>query len=211
MNKYRVKHEVLTHISDAAFNAVMDGMEAVVTHGTARNARIENIQVCAKTGTAEKYTILDGQRIKLENNAMFVAFAPKENPKIAIAVVVENAGYGGTWGGPIARILMEKYLNDSLTKESKADYERVSTTNKMPKHLGRLQYKEDSIRARKWFEMTKDSSYIKKYTRIKSSKTPAPQKELPSKPKRPDLVAVMSNEKSLHQQRPYFVPLHESA
>ena len=57
---------------------------------------------------------------------MFVAFAPKEDPKIAIAVVVENAGFGGTWGGPIARILMEKYLNDTLTKESKADYERVS-------------------------------------------------------------------------------------
>jgi penicillin-binding protein 2 len=82
MNKYRLKHEVLTHISDDAFNAVMDGMEAVVTHGTARNARIENINVCAKTGTAEKYAILDGQRIKLENNAMFVAFAPKENPKL---------------------------------------------------------------------------------------------------------------------------------
>jgi penicillin-binding protein 2 len=103
---------------------------------------------------------------------------------------------------------MEKYLNDSLTKESKADYERVSTTNKMPKHLARLQYKEDSIRARKWFEMTKDSSYIKKYTRIKSSKTPAPKKELPASHRQPGLVAVLSyNGKSLHKQRPYFVSI----
>ena len=204
MNKYRVKHEVLTHISDDMFNAVMDGMEAVVTQGTARIAKIEGINVCAKTGTAEKYAILDGQRIKLENNAMFVAFAPKEDPKIAIAVVVENAGFGGTWGGPIARILMEKYLNDSLTKISKADYERISTTNKMPKHLARLQYKEDSIRARKWFEMTKDSSYIEKYTGIKSSTTPEKKKEIPEKQRQPELVAVLLNGKSLNKQRPYF-------
>jgi penicillin-binding protein 2 len=204
MNKYRKKHEVLTHISDDMFNAVMDGMEAVVTQGTARIAKIEGINVCAKTGTAEKYAILDGQRIKLENNAMFVAFAPKEDPKIAIAVVVENAGFGGTWGGPIARILMEKYLNDTITKASKADYERISTTNKMPKHLVRLQYKEDSIRARKWFEMTKDSSYIEKYTGIKSSTTPEKKKEIPEKQRQPELVAMLPNGKSLYKQRPYF-------
>ncbi|MEP7375470.1 MAG: penicillin-binding protein 2 [Chitinophagaceae bacterium] len=204
MNKYRKKHEVLTHISDDMFNAVMDGMEAVVTQGTARVAKIEGINVCAKTGTAEKYAILDGQRIKLENNAMFVAFAPKEDPKIAIAVVVENAGFGGTWGGPIARILMEKYLNDSLTKLSKADYERISTTNKMPKHLARLQYKEDSIRARKWFDMTKDSSYIEKYTGIKPTTTPGKKKEIPEKQRQPELVAVLPNEKSLYKQRLYF-------
>ena len=204
MNKYRKKHEVLTQISDDAFNAVMDGMEAVVTNGTARNAKIANVNVCAKTGTAEKYAILDGQRIKLENNAMFVAFAPKEDPKIAIAVVVENAGYGGTWGGPIARILMEKYLNDSLTKESQADYDRVSTTNKMPKHLARLQYKTDSIRAREWFELTKDSSYIEKYTGIKPSKKPEKKKEVPEKQKQPELVAVLPNGKSIYKQRPYF-------
>jgi penicillin-binding protein 2 len=204
MNKYRKKHEVLTQISDDAFNAVMDGMEAVVTNGTARNAKIANVNVCAKTGTAEKYAILDGQRIKLENNAMFVAFAPKEDPKIAIAVVVENAGYGGTWGGPIARILMEKYLNDSLTKESQADYDRVSTTNKMPKHLARLQYKTDSIRAREWFELTKDSSYIEKYTGIKPSKKPEKKKEVPEKQKQPELVAVLPNGKSIYKQRPCF-------
>jgi penicillin-binding protein 2 len=88
--------------------------------------------VCAKTGTAEKYAYVDGKRIQLEDNAMFVAFAPKEDPKIAIAVVVENAGFGGTWGGPIARILMEKYLNDTISKESQKEYEIYSTTNKMP-------------------------------------------------------------------------------
>lgn len=204
LNKYRTKHEVLTQISDDAYNAVMDGMEAVVTNGTARNAKIAGISVCAKTGTAEKYAIVDGQRIKLENNAMFVAFAPKEDPKIAIAVVVENAGYGGTWGGPIARVLMEKYLNDTLTKESKADYERVSTTNKMPKHLERVQYKEDSIRARKWFEMTKDSSYIKKYTKLVNTIVPSKKENDPLPLTQPGLLAILPNEKISCKPRPYF-------
>ena len=202
MNKYRVKHEVLTHISDAAFDAVMDGMEDVVTYGTARRARIPNISVCAKTGTAEKYTYLDGKRIKLDDNALFVAFAPKEDPKIAIAVVVENAGYGGTWGGPIARILMEKYLNDTISKESQAEFEIYSKTNKMPKHLKRLQYKEDSIRAFKWFEMTKDSNYIKKYTHHRISTGPVEKKELPGKSKTShSALAIVPAEKLLPKQR----------
>ncbi len=202
MNKYRVKHEVLTHISDAAFDAVMDGMEDVVTYGTARRARIPNISVCAKTGTAEKYTYLDGKRIKLDDNALFVAFAPKEDPKIAIAVVVENAGYGGTWGGPIARILMEKYLNDTISKESQAEFEIYSKTNKMPKHLKRLQYKEDSIRAFKWFEMTKDSNYIKKYTHHRISTGPVEKKELPGKSKTSQsALAIVPAEKLLPKQR----------
>lgn len=206
MNKYRVKHEVLTHIPDDAFNAVIDGMEAVVTQGTARRAAIPNIKVCAKTGTAEKYAFLDGKRIKLDDNAMFVAFAPKDDPKIAIAVVVENAGFGGTWGGPIARILMEKYLNDTISKASQAEYEVYCATNKMPKHLARLQYKEDSIRARKWFQMTKDSNYIRKYiSSVLPVKPPVKQKESPEElPARPDPVAMLPQEKQLFKQRPYF-------
>lgn len=187
LNQFKVKHDVLTHIPDDYYEAIMDGMEDVVVSGTARNARIENIRVCAKTGTAEKYIYMDRQRIKLENNAVFVAFAPRENPTIAIAVIVENAGYGGTWGGPIARILMEKYLNDTLTTASQAEYERVSTTNKMPSYLKRFQYITDSTRAQEMFRMTKDSAYIRKYVGTAShrqpsvpptrEKAPAPQPE----------------------------------
>jgi penicillin-binding protein 2 len=135
----------------------------VVTSGTGRNALIKDIRVCAKTGTAEKFKILEGRKIQLEDNAVFVCFAPRDNPKIAIAVVVENAGFGGTWGGPIARILMEKYLNDTLTKQTVADYERISNTNKMPAYLKREQQIVDSVRAFEWFKMTKDSAYIRKY------------------------------------------------
>jgi penicillin-binding protein 2 len=163
LNKYRRKHEVLTQISDTAYNAVINGMQDVVEAGTARIAKIPGINVCAKTGTAENYTILDGKRIKLPNNSMFVCFAPKENPRIAIAVTVENAGFGATWAGPIARILMEKYLNDTIQEKSKADVERIANADLMPKYYIRKQQKEDSIRAYQWFKMTKDSAFIKKY------------------------------------------------
>lgn len=164
MNKFRTRHDVLTHIDDSSFRAVIEGMNDVVKFGTARVAQIPGIDVCAKTGTAETYTVLDGRRIKLPNNSMFVCFAPKENPRIAIAVCVQNAGYGATWGGPISRILIEKYLNDTLQKKSVADVERISKANLMPAYFKRLQYKTDSVRAIEWFQKTKDSSYLEKYT-----------------------------------------------
>jgi penicillin-binding protein 2 len=165
LKKYRQRHNVLTHISDTAYSAIINGMQDVVTGGTAKVAQIAGINVCAKTGTAENYKILDHRRIKLKNNSMFVCFAPKENPKIAIAVVVENAGFGATWAGPIARILLEKYLLDSLTPKSVADLDRISKTNIMPSYLPRLQYITDSIRADDWAKKYGDSTSLKKYLR----------------------------------------------
>ena len=76
--------------------------------GTARQARIPGITVCGKTGTAENP---HGQ-----DHAVFVAFAPMEDPRIAIAVYVENSGFGGTWAAPIASLLMEQYLTDSISR-----------------------------------------------------------------------------------------------
>lgn len=165
MNKYRKKNEALTHIQDSAYRAIINGMNDVVTRGTARVATIPGIDVCAKTGTAENFTVLDGRRIKLKDNSMFVCFAPKDNPKIAVAVVVQNAGYGATWGGPIARILMEQFLLDSLTPKSKADFERISKANIIPSYFVRLQYKTDSLRAEEWAKITRDSSGLKRYLR----------------------------------------------
>ncbi len=163
LRKFREKHEVLTHITDEAYEAVISGMQDVTEKGTGRGARIPGINICAKTGTAEKYRIIDRKKVQLKDNSMFVCFAPRENPQIAIAVVVENAGFGSTWAGPIASLIMEKYLNDTLRTERLKEVERISSTNLMPDYLDRLQYIEDSIRAFKWFEMTKDSNYIKKY------------------------------------------------
>jgi len=180
LNKFRQKHEVLTHISDAAYETVLSGMQDVVEVGTARVAKIPGINICAKTGTAENYRIIDGKRTQLKDNSLFVCFAPRENPKIAIAVVVENAGFGSTWAAPIASLLMEKYLNDTLRTERLKEVERIASANLMPGWLVREQYKTDSVRARYWFNLTKDSSYIKKYLR---KPTPAKKDSSNSIPK----------------------------
>lgn len=170
LKPFRTKHEALTHIPDEAYEAIHAGMQDVVESGTARIARIPGINICAKTGTAEKYTVLDGHRIKLPNNSMFVCFAPRENPKIAIAVAVENAGFGSTWAAPIASFMIEQYLTDSIRPEKMKDVERISSANLMPAYLKRKQFIADSTRAYYYFNLRKDSSYIKKYLKQRSAK-----------------------------------------
>lgn len=163
---YRSRHEVLTHIADSTYETVISGMQDVVDIGTGRGAKIPGINICAKTGTAENYRMIDGKRTKLKDNSLFVCFAPRENPKIAIAVVVENAGFGATWAAPIASLLLEKYLNDTLRTERVKEVERIASANLMPGWLVREQFKADSTRAFDWFNNIKrDSAIIRKYIR----------------------------------------------
>jgi len=91
------------------FDVVIQGMANVVTGGTATNARIDSIIVCGKTGTA--------QNPHGKNHSIFLAFAPRDNPKIAISVVIENAGFGATWAAPIASLMIEKYLNRTVRRK----------------------------------------------------------------------------------------------
>lgn len=136
LSKYRKKHEV-THIADSIYKVIHDGMEDVTIYGTAGRLKIPGHTYCAKTGTA--------QNPHGDNHALFTAFAPKDNPKIAVAVVVENSGFGGTWAGPVAVLMMEKYLNDTLTKASEKRVEEFSKIDKIPKAIKRWYYKRDSI------------------------------------------------------------------
>lgn len=115
---------------------------------------------------------------------MFVAFAPRENPKIAIAVVIENSGYGNTWAAPIAGLLMEKYLNDTLRTERLKQVDYIAGSDLRPGYLDRLQYIEDSTRAFKWFEMTKDSSYIRKYLKRGAPYIPNEDKRSTGQPRK---------------------------
>ena len=177
LNKFRKKHEVLTHISDDDYETVISGMQDVVDIGTAKVVKIPGINICAKTGTAENKMVLDGKVIQLKDNSMFVCFAPRENPKIVIAVVIQNGGFGATWAGPIASLLMEKYLNDTLRAERLKKVEEISSANLMPSYLPRLQYKTDSVRAYKWFEITNDSSYIQPYLKKNNPYAPPPQRK----------------------------------
>jgi penicillin-binding protein 2 len=165
LKKYRTRHNVLTSITDTAFEAVMSGMQDVVERGTATGARIAGINICAKTGTAQNFRFIRGKKIELNENSMFVAFAPRENPKIAICVVVENAGFGSTAAGPIASLMMEKYLNDTLSAASVKKADDFSKKDLMPAILKVEQFIADSTRAYFYYNLTKDSSYIKKYLR----------------------------------------------
>lgn len=116
LQKYRVKNEAVTHIPEEYFQAVIDGMEQVVLNGTGRVAQIPGIAVCGKTGTVENKAVIRGKVQKLDNHSVFVCFAPKDDPKIAIAVIVQNSGYGATWAGPIATLMMEKYLTGTINR-----------------------------------------------------------------------------------------------
>ncbi len=138
--KYKEKHRVLD-IPDATFTVVQQAMQDVVDHGTASAARIDSITVCAKTGTAENKAVVNGEVIKMQNHSMFVAFAPRENPKIAIAVAIENAGFGGTWAGPIASLMMEKYLKDSISARRKPVEEKMMNAHLINKYV----YTIDSV------------------------------------------------------------------
>ncbi len=104
--KYLEKH--YTTIDRKYFDPVVDGMELVITSGTATRARLPGVAICGKTGTAENPHGTD--------HSIFVAFAPKNNPKIAIAVYIENGGFGSTWAAPIASLMIEKYLNDTISR-----------------------------------------------------------------------------------------------
>ena len=98
-----------TTIDEKHFKTIINGMEKVFTgkNGTARTARVKNIEICGKTGTAENP--------HGEDHSIFIAFAPKEKPQIALAVYVENGGWGSTWAAPIASLMIEQYLTGQVS------------------------------------------------------------------------------------------------
>ncbi|WP_423149182.1 penicillin-binding protein 2 [Rubrolithibacter danxiaensis] len=107
------------------FEPVIDGMQQVVDNGTATASKIPGVVFCGKTGTV--------QNSHGKNHSVFVGFAPRENPKIAIAVIVENGGYGASWAAPIASFMVEKYLKDSITRRpSGIDVNRYINANLLP-------------------------------------------------------------------------------
>ena len=113
----RIKHTI--DIDSVNFEYIIDGMEQAVNGGsgaTATIAAINGITVCGKTGTA--------QNPHGKDHSIFIAFAPKENPKIAIAVYVENAGFGSTYAAPVASLIIEKYLRGQISNKYLEEYVR---------------------------------------------------------------------------------------
>lgn len=113
--QYTTKH--YTTIDKKYFSPVKNGLFDVFNFGTARGLGIPGLEICGKTGTAENFTKILGKRVKLKDHSIFVAFAPRHNPKIALAVFVENGGFGATIAGPIASLMIDKYLNKKITRK----------------------------------------------------------------------------------------------
>lgn len=118
--KFKEKH--YTTVEPEYFEPVVEGMFQVYERGTAASIRVPGIEVCGKTGTAENFTRIDGKRVQLTDHSIFVAFAPKDNPKIAIAVFVENGYWGSRWAGRIAGLMIEKYLKGEITRTDMEKY-----------------------------------------------------------------------------------------
>lgn len=108
-----------TTIDEKHFSPIIEAMYEVFKTGTGKWSQVKGIEICGKTGTSENYTVVNGKRIKLEDHSILVAFAPKDNPKIAIAIFVENGGYGSTIAAPITSLMIEKYLNGKISKATK--------------------------------------------------------------------------------------------
>lgn len=145
LEAFHQKHHVDARIPERDFNLVQDGMQAVVDYGTAVRSRIPDIVMCGKTGTVENYAKVNGKMEKQQDHSFFGAFAPRDNPRIAIAVICENAGQGAWAAAPIASFIVEKYLRDSIaTPERKAMYEEFKNKNLIPKLMRMAMEKQDS-------------------------------------------------------------------
>jgi len=145
LNKFKIKHTPLQHTPDTVFSIIARGMQDVVERGTGKVAQLPGIEICAKTGTVENKAVVNGQAMKMKDHSVFVAFAPREHPKIAVVVVVENAGFGATWAGPVASLLIEKYLTDSIASNRKHLEEKLYSAKLINPYI----YAIDSAQKRK--------------------------------------------------------------
>ncbi len=157
LDSFKLRHHPL-NISDSIFEAVADGMQGVMERGTGAAAKVPGIVVCGKTGTVENYY----KGIKQKDHAFFAAFAPRNNPRIAIAVICENAGFGSNSSAPIASLMIEKYLKDSITEpDRKAMIDKISNLNLIPARMIEAMRKRDSIANAKSQKALLAKGYIK--------------------------------------------------
>ena len=160
LDSFKLRHHPL-NIPDTIFEAVADGMQGVMETGTGAAAKVPGIVVCGKTGTVENYY----KGIKQKNHAVFAAFAPRVNPRIAIAVICENAGFGATSSAPIASLMIEKYLKDSISEpDRKAMIGKISNLDLMPSRIVAEIRKRDSIARAKDANIIIDKADMKKIT-----------------------------------------------
>jgi penicillin-binding protein 2 len=162
LDSFKIKHTAVD-IPDSMFEAVHDGMQGVMETGTGIQAKVPGIVICGKTGTVENY--YKGEKQK--SHAFFAAFAPRSNPRIAIAVICENAGFGAESAAPIAGLMIEKYLRDSIAgADRQAKVEQLSKLNLMPERIYRMIRERDSLMHLKDSSYLKGKGYIKGFIKI---------------------------------------------
>jgi penicillin-binding protein 2 len=111
-----------TTIDRKHFEPVVQGMFDVYNKGTASTLQVKDIEICGKTGTAENFAIIDGTKTQLTDHSIFVAFAPKDNPTIAIAVFVENGYFGSRFAGRMASLMIEYYIKGEITRKDMENF-----------------------------------------------------------------------------------------
>jgi len=177
--EFQIKRNAM--IEPRHFEAVVHGMEEAVARGTVwSKARLQSIVVCGKTGTA--------QNAKGKDHSIFICFAPKNDPKIAVAVFVENAGFGGFVAAPIGTLMVEKFLNDTIARKN------------LQKHM----VDQDFIHKRKAPEEIKDDSARKAKIKADSVKFIKLTASLLVKPK----AIVIGNSNSSRKNSLPKVPRH---
>lgn len=122
-SKFTVKNQ--TSIKSEYFKPIVEAMHEVFKTGTGKWSQVKGIEICGKTGTSENFIRINGIKKQLEDHSILIAFAPKNNPKIALAVFVENGGFGSVIAAPITSLLIEKYLNGTISESNKQREQRI--------------------------------------------------------------------------------------
>jgi len=144
--RFKEKHFTDREIPDSVYDAVQNGMQGVMEYGTGAAAQVPGIVVCGKTGTVQNYY----HGVAQKDHAFFGAFAPRNNPKIAIAVLCENAGFGAQSAAPIASLMIEQYLKDSIPEpDRKQKVEEIAKLNLIPARMRAEMNRLDSIKMKK--------------------------------------------------------------
>ena len=118
----KYKEKKFTSVDSIHYEKIVKGMYDVIEKGTAQNSKINGIKIVGKTGTAENFIKINDTRKQLTDHSIFIGFAPMDNPKIAIAVFIENGYWGTRWAAPIASLMMEKYLKKKVNRKYLENY-----------------------------------------------------------------------------------------
>jgi penicillin-binding protein 2 len=205
LDAFKEKHYVDKRVPDVIFDAVQDGMQAVVDYGTAVRSKIPDIVMCGKTGTVQNFAKINGVMVAQQDHSFFGGFAPRDNPKIAIAVICENAGQGAWAAAPIASLLVEKYLKDSIRGKERNDMlVEFENKNLIPRLMKMEMLKMDSLKRirenqqliqQRLNKEASDSADSEENTEPEIKAVPSKPKTIPPKRKTENIPAVIIDEK----------------